>query len=122
MANVYLALDMILEREVAVKILRLDFANEDEFIRRFLLHILPKRFRKIRYGGFLAQAIREDKLEIARQQLSYGAPMDEIELDREDIELDKIEKCPKCHIGTMKAIDIDLNFRRNRWQIYNDSS
>ncbi|MBS4207669.1 Stk1 family PASTA domain-containing Ser/Thr kinase [Bacillus sp. FJAT-50079] len=35
MANVYLALDMILEREVAVKILRLDFANEDEFIRRF---------------------------------------------------------------------------------------
>ncbi|MEK3887022.1 Stk1 family PASTA domain-containing Ser/Thr kinase [Bacillus sp. FSL K6-3431] len=35
MANVYLAHDIILEREVAVKVLRLDFANEDEFIRRF---------------------------------------------------------------------------------------
>lgn len=35
MANVYLAHDMILDRDVAVKILRLDFADEDEFIRRF---------------------------------------------------------------------------------------
>ncbi|MCJ7839596.1 Stk1 family PASTA domain-containing Ser/Thr kinase [Lederbergia sp. NSJ-179] len=35
MANVYLAHDMILDRDVAIKILRLDFANEDEFIRRF---------------------------------------------------------------------------------------
>ncbi|MDQ0215079.1 serine/threonine-protein kinase [Oikeobacillus pervagus] len=35
MANVYLARDMILERDVAIKVLRLDFATEEEFIRRF---------------------------------------------------------------------------------------
>ncbi|MFD2443475.1 Stk1 family PASTA domain-containing Ser/Thr kinase [Bacillus sp. CGMCC 1.16607] len=35
MANVYLAHDMILDRDVALKMLRLDFANDDEFIRRF---------------------------------------------------------------------------------------
>lgn len=35
MANVYLAHDMILDRDVAVKMLRLDFVNDDEFIRRF---------------------------------------------------------------------------------------
>ncbi|WP_203362265.1 Stk1 family PASTA domain-containing Ser/Thr kinase [Bacillus sp. REN10] len=35
MANVYLAQDVILEREVAIKVLRLDFANEEEFLRRF---------------------------------------------------------------------------------------
>nr|WP_237705222.1 Stk1 family PASTA domain-containing Ser/Thr kinase [Bacillus coahuilensis] len=35
MANVYLAQDMILDREVAVKILRLDFSHEEEFIKRF---------------------------------------------------------------------------------------
>lgn len=35
MANVYLAHDMILDRNVAVKMLRLDFANDEEFIRRF---------------------------------------------------------------------------------------
>ncbi|PLR77590.1 serine/threonine protein kinase [Bacillus sp. V3-13] len=35
MANVYLAHDMILDRDVAVKMLRLDFVNDEEFIRRF---------------------------------------------------------------------------------------
>lgn len=35
MANVYLARDIILERDVAIKILRLDFANDEELIRRF---------------------------------------------------------------------------------------
>jgi hypothetical protein len=28
--------------------------SAQEFIRRFLLHVLPKRFMKIRYFGFLA--------------------------------------------------------------------
>lgn len=35
MANVYLAYDSILDRDVAVKILRLDYANNEEFIKRF---------------------------------------------------------------------------------------
>lgn len=35
MANVYLARDIILDRDVAVKVLRLDFANDEQFIRRF---------------------------------------------------------------------------------------
>ncbi|MDX5476256.1 MAG: Stk1 family PASTA domain-containing Ser/Thr kinase [Bacillaceae bacterium] len=35
MATVYLAHDMILARDVAVKVLRLDFSNDEEFIRRF---------------------------------------------------------------------------------------
>ncbi|WP_078550636.1 Stk1 family PASTA domain-containing Ser/Thr kinase [Litchfieldia alkalitelluris] len=35
MANVYLARDMILERDVAIKVLRLDFSNDEELIKRF---------------------------------------------------------------------------------------
>ncbi|MCZ0756077.1 Stk1 family PASTA domain-containing Ser/Thr kinase [Anoxybacillus sp. J5B_2022] len=35
MANVYLAKDMILERDVAIKVLRFDFANDEQFIKRF---------------------------------------------------------------------------------------
>lgn len=35
MANVYLARDMILDRDVALKVLRMDFSNDDEFIKRF---------------------------------------------------------------------------------------
>ena len=35
MANVYLARDMILDRDVALKVLRMDFSNDEEFIKRF---------------------------------------------------------------------------------------
>ena len=35
MANVYLAYDTILEREVAVKVLRGDLAEDEKFVRRF---------------------------------------------------------------------------------------
>src|SRR5690625_7998103 len=35
MANVYIAKDIILEREVAIKVLRLEYANDEEFIARF---------------------------------------------------------------------------------------
>ena len=35
MANVYLAYDTILERNVAVKVLRGDLANDEKFVRRF---------------------------------------------------------------------------------------
>ncbi|WMT17901.1 Stk1 family PASTA domain-containing Ser/Thr kinase [Parageobacillus toebii] len=35
MANVYLARDIILDRDVAVKVLRFDFANDEQFIKRF---------------------------------------------------------------------------------------
>ena len=35
MANVYLALDTILDRRVAVKVLRGDLANDEKFVRRF---------------------------------------------------------------------------------------
>jgi eukaryotic-like serine/threonine-protein kinase len=35
MANVYLARDVILERDVAIKVLRFDYANDESFIKRF---------------------------------------------------------------------------------------
>ncbi|GEM00726.1 serine/threonine protein kinase [Halolactibacillus halophilus] len=35
MANVYLGFDSILKREVAIKVLKLEYANDDDFIRRF---------------------------------------------------------------------------------------
>jgi Putative transposase len=34
----------------------------EEFIRRFLLHVLPEGFQRIRYYGFLANRYREEKL------------------------------------------------------------
>ena len=41
-----------------------------EFIRRFLLHILPDGFVKIRYFGFLANRMRKEKLELCHRLLA----------------------------------------------------
>lgn len=38
--------------------------SHDEFIRRFLMHVLPKGFQKIRYFGFLSNPVRKKKLRI----------------------------------------------------------
>lgn len=40
-----------------------------EFIRRFLLHILPKGTQKIRYGGFLAGSVKARSLALIRKLL-----------------------------------------------------
>ena len=42
----------------------------DEFLRRFLLHVLPKRFVRIRYFGFLASRCRTRELAQCRQALA----------------------------------------------------
>lgn len=39
-----------------------------EFIRRYLLHVLPKGFMRIRYYGFLANACRKKKVALIQQQ------------------------------------------------------
>ncbi|HEY3999710.1 MAG TPA: IS91 family transposase [Candidatus Xenobia bacterium] len=48
-----------------------------EFMRRFLLHTLPKGFVRIRYGGFLAHRHRKVKLALIRKLLSSPAPPQE---------------------------------------------
>ena len=46
----------------------------EEFIRRFLLHIVPERFVRIRHFGFLANRARPAKLERCRQLLCLPVP------------------------------------------------
>src|SRR3981189_2948396 len=46
----------------------------DEFIRRFLRHVLPAGFQRIRYYGFLANRYREQKLARCRELRGMPAP------------------------------------------------
>ena len=41
----------------------------DEFIRRFLIHVLPSGFHRIRHTGFLANGIRRDRIKMIRRLL-----------------------------------------------------
>jgi hypothetical protein len=46
----------------------------DEFLRRFLLHVLPKRFVRIRYFGLLAPRWRAADLTTCRAVLAVAPP------------------------------------------------
>lgn len=77
-----------------------------EFLRRFLLHILPDGLCKIRYYGLLSNRKRKDRLDKCRTLLD--APMQEIESDEVTwqevlLELTGIDvlMCPSCHRGKM---------------------
>ena len=43
--------------------------SEEEFIRRYLLHILPNRFRKLRYGGIFASNKKKESLSVIKELL-----------------------------------------------------
>jgi Putative transposase/Transposase zinc-binding domain len=48
--------------------------DADEFIRRFLIHVLPEGFHRIRHYGFLANANRADNIALARRLLGVPDP------------------------------------------------
>jgi hypothetical protein len=49
--------------------------NALEFLRRFLLHVLPDRFVRIRYFGFLANRNRGDNIKRARALIGCEGPL-----------------------------------------------
>ena len=87
--------------------------SAEEFIRRFLLHVLPEGFQRIRYYGFLANRYREQKLAHCRDLLGMPAPESAISnagddyRDRyEELTGSSLSKCPVCHQGRMLMIEI----------------
>ncbi len=66
----------------------------DEFIRRFLLHVLPRGFHRIRHYGLLASGCRRDKLAHVRQLLA--APLPAPEPDEAPEPSDHRPPCPCC--------------------------
>jgi len=91
------------------KVMRLD---AQEFVRRFLLHVLPSGFQRIRHYGLLANCHREAKLEQSRQLLAAPAPVAELPAEPLDYR-DRYERltgvslrdCPHCHQGHMVCIE-----------------
>ena len=82
-----------------------------EFLRRFLLHVLPKGFMRIRHFGFLANRSRKKKLALARELIA-----EERQSESEDagsvaalpILQDEPRKCPQCDNGILQILDTIL--------------
>jgi len=87
--------------------------SADEFIRRFLLHVLPAGFHRIRYYGFLGNRYRKEKLQQCRHLLGMillepGSSTEVAELDYRDryqaLTGSSLWECPACHRGRMIII------------------
>ena len=70
--------------------------NADEFIRRFLLHVLPRGFHRIRYYGWMANGVRAKNLAKARELLGVREPEPgNDETDGSDLNT-ALTPCPHC--------------------------
>lgn len=80
-----------------------------EFLRRFLLHVLPRGFTRIRYYGFFANGVRKVKLPLCRQVLGQASlPPHEVsphvDLPATASKPQPLsEVCPACHVGRMQV-------------------
>jgi len=103
--------------------------NALEFIRRFLLHVLPSGFMRIRYYGFFANRQRTEKLQRARRLLndktsSTGNDFSEPEANDSVAEsANELELCPQCkqgHLAVITRIGNPVNRTQPPWSF--DSS
>jgi len=84
-----------------------------EFMRRFLLHVLPPKFIRIRHYGFLGSRLKKTKLELIRKSLNAEIQADAKEKEEETWH-DKLKKitgidatiCVKCKKGKMVELEI----------------
>jgi len=80
--------------------------NTNEFIHRFLLHILPLKFHRIRHIGLFTNSRRKKNIALARQLLlnqdetasvdSCSIEMDKVDQNNSETSVETLYKCPKC--------------------------
>jgi hypothetical protein len=93
--------DYRIKRGDRMKVMRLP---TDEFIRRFLIHVLPPGFHRIRHAGFLANGTRRDRITKIRRLLDAQPEPDQGVSDDPD-DPNARQPCPKCG-GAMIVIEI----------------
>ncbi len=97
--------DCRIKRGDRMKVMRLD---THEFLRRFLIHVLPGGFHRIRHYGLLASATRKSNLARTRTLLGAQPAMQQDASTADVIPMTLREPCPDCG-GRMRIIE---TFRR----------
>lgn len=97
----------------------------EEFIRRFLLHVLPSRYVRIRHFGLLANRNRKDNIASCRESLGTGKTVTK-ENGRQETWQEQLLRicgidvtaCPVCKKGKMSRVELLLPVRCNSppWQ------
>jgi len=96
--------DYRIKRGDRMKVMRLPAA---EFIRRFLIHVLPSGFHRIRHTGFLANGIRRERIRKIRCLIIKEPEPDQTTGEdgcADPHEREPRQTCPNCG-GAMRVID-----------------
>jgi putative transposase len=84
--------------------------SADEFLRRFLLHVLPDSFQRIRHYGLLGNRHRSEHLARCRELLAMLPPIPQPTRNYQACcqQLTGIDplQCPQCNRGTMVRIAV----------------
>jgi hypothetical protein len=76
-----------------------------EFIRRFLIHVLPKGFHRIRHYGLFASNVRADNLAIMRVLIALTSLLPQVnEAVKSETPSEPLPRCPHC-AGRMLIIE-----------------
>jgi hypothetical protein len=70
--------------------------SAEEFLRRFVQHVLPAGFVKIRHDGLLANRYREERLEVCRRLLLLVLMLAAASQQSKPVEEVKPACCPEC--------------------------
>jgi hypothetical protein len=87
----------------------------EEFLRRFLLHVLPKGLMRIRHYGYLANRVRVKQLTHIRQRLATHSQSDTLTDKPASIRSEcRKDRCPKCKSGYLHLVGEILSARQRR--------
>ena len=86
----------------------------EEFLRRFLLHILPKGLMRIRHYGYLANRVRVKQLNHIRQRLAMQSEGESNAKSNCDDAMSVNQPCPKCQLGVLHFVGEILSTRQRR--------
>jgi len=76
-----------------------------EFIRRFVLHVLPKGFTRIRHYGFLSSSWKKEKLPALQKQMGVETETTkETGSSKDQPVKTMLHQCPSCKKGTLDTI------------------
>ena len=84
----------------------------DEFIRRFLLHVLPQGFHRIRQYGMLSNRRRSGDLAVCRELLGAPVLCEPASQERDAKTTCKrvtgvdLDRCPVCGTGQMRVVQV----------------
>jgi hypothetical protein len=81
-----------------------------QFVARFMQHVLPSGFKRIRHYGLLAPAAKTARLALARQALAMPQPNARAREDAQDfmrrVAAIEIDRCPHCGIGRWLTVQL----------------